>query len=238
MLLILAGALAVAPSAVRPSLTIQYERRDLRVLQPAFFLSMRLAAVCATAAVIALWIGGHALIRLWAGAGIFPGAWVFGLQLAFFFILVLLFPCYTVLMAATRHYGYATASLIEAFAGFALSVWWVNRFGLAGVIAGAVCARLLTTGWYMPLATAAVLGLSGEEMMRELQPLLLYVVPALCVLPLAVAAGGRRDVGSIWVAALAASAYALAFVFVAFDGEERYRLWRLLTARAGREALV
>jgi len=67
-----------------------------------------------------------------------------------------------VLMATTKHYMYANLAMLEAVLNVALSLWWVRIWGLPGVIGGTLLARLLTTGWYIPMAAVKIVGSEFE----------------------------------------------------------------------------
>jgi hypothetical protein len=84
------------------------------------------------------------------------------------FIQMLLTPADAVLMATSRHYGYAALAMAEGVLNLALSLWWVRYWGLAGVIGGTIAARLLTNGWYMPVAALGAIGMSGSEFTRAI----------------------------------------------------------------------
>ena len=94
----------------------------------------------------------------------------FNWQLALLPLQVVIFPANAVLVATTRHYGAATLHLVESGLNLSLSLWWVQPWGLSGVIAGTVVARILNTAWYVPLAAFATLHIRPKAVLRTLWP--------------------------------------------------------------------
>ncbi len=203
------GLFAVGFASLWPTVTRHYSRGNLDVLQSGFRLGVRLALLYGVASAVALWIAGPAIVEAWVGPGIFPGRATFALQLAMLVIQVLVIPADTVLMATTRHYGYAAAAIGEGILNLGLSLWWIHLFGLPGVIAGTVVARLLTNGWYMPVAALRTLELPVAPQLARLAPASLIALAAICA-----AAVLGEHIGQSLPLALA-GAGSLAIVFIA-----------------------
>ncbi len=168
LMTIVSGGFAVGISALWPTITRFHAGDRLGELRRGLVMLMRLGLVIGGAAAIGLWFLGPEFIRIWAGPGVFPGRATFGLQIALMVTQMLLTPADAVLMATTRHYGYATLAVVEGALNLGLSLWWVRYWGLAGVIGATVAARLLTNGWYMPVAALRTIGMSGSEFLRAL----------------------------------------------------------------------
>jgi O-antigen/teichoic acid export membrane protein len=168
LMTIVSGGFAVGISALWPTITRFHAGDRLDEIRRGFILLMRLAFVSGAAGGIGLWFLGPGFIRIWAGPGVFPGHETFSLQIALMVIQMLLTPADAVLMATTRHYGYAVLAAVEGVLNLGLSLWWVRYWGLAGVIGATVTARLLTNGWYMPVAALRTIGMSGNEFLRAL----------------------------------------------------------------------
>jgi len=222
LVLVPMGIFAVGFASLWPTVTQHYARRNLDVLRRGFNLGLRLAILYGVASAIALWIAGPALIDWWVGPGVFPDRVTFGLQLALLVIQVLLIPADTVLMATSRHYGYAAMAVTEGALNLVLSLWWVHLFGLAGVVAGTVAARLLTNGWYMQLAALRTLEVSlRSEIKRLLVPALVAAAVLVAVAALSDELLQRSAALSLALAVAAASAFALAYVLLGLSREDR-----------------
>jgi O-antigen/teichoic acid export membrane protein len=171
----------VALNSAMPSITGHYAlaRRDF--LARHYLTVMRLALLFAAAGAILLWTFGPFLIGLWAGAGVFPGRPVFALQLGLFMILVCIAPAIAILNATTNHYRYAVITIAEGILNLLLSLLWVRRYGLGGVIGATVAASLLTTAWYVSWAAPAVIGLGRRRLIRELAPSVAASLSALII---------------------------------------------------------
>ncbi|HYB91452.1 MAG TPA: oligosaccharide flippase family protein [Candidatus Binataceae bacterium] len=222
------AAFSIGLSSLWPTVTAYYARQQHDVLRAAFIAVMRVALLFAGAAAILLWLAGPAFIRSWAGEGVFPGRVVFGLQILLMMIQVLVTPADAVLMATTRHYLYAVVAAFEGLLNLALSVWWVRYWGLSGVIGGTVAARLMTNGWYLPMAAIDTLGVAPRECLRTIAPAaaltVAMVAGALLITRDGATLAGARGAA---IAAVFAVAFLAAFAVVGFTSEERkmVRAW-------------
>jgi O-antigen/teichoic acid export membrane protein len=215
LITMLAGIFAVGVGAFWPAITAAYARDEHERLRTGFLLLTRISILAAAIAGFALWFAGPGFIRLWAGEGVFPGRTVFGLQVALMMIQILVTPADAVLMATSRHYLYAMLAIVECALNLALSLWWVRYWGLAGVIAGTIAARLVTNGWYMPAAALRTMHLSGAALGRKVAPM-----AALCAAAIAATVIVPRDTAptlGIFVAGLLLAGAAA----IAFSNDER-----------------
>jgi O-antigen/teichoic acid export membrane protein len=151
MMLVGSGVFSTLTTALLPTITTMYARNDDAGVRHALSVLTRIAFVYAGAASVTLWIAGRHLLVWWAGAGIYPGDRVFTMMIFLLIIQIVIEPPWILLIATSRHYGTAAMHTIESILNLALSLWWVQRWGLSGVIAGTVVARIITTGWYIPV---------------------------------------------------------------------------------------
>jgi hypothetical protein len=128
-------------------------------------------------------------------------------------------------MATTRHYGYAACALIEGALNLGLSLWWVHVFGLAGVIAATVVARLATNGWYMIVAANRTLAATTIDQLRRLAP---GAAVAAVALASAAALPELSSAESIVAGALAPLAFGAAYCAVGLTRSEREMGFHLL----------
>jgi O-antigen/teichoic acid export membrane protein len=168
LITVVTGAFSAGISALWPTITKFHASGRMGELRRGFILLMRVAVIFGAVGGLALWFLGPGFIRIWAGAGVFPGRATFGLQIVLMIIQLLLIPADAILMATSRHYGYAALAIAEGVLNLALSLWWVRYWGLAGVIGATIAARLLTNGWYMPTAALKAIGMNGAEFTRAI----------------------------------------------------------------------
>jgi len=209
-----------------PAVTAHNAVGDSRTLSAGYLLFVRVAMVFAAGACLCLWLGGRSLLQHWAGAGVFPGYSTFGIQLALLFIQVLVAPGDAILMGTSRHYVYARLAVLEGVLNLALSLWWVRIWGLPGVIAGTVAARLLTNGWYIPLAATRVTGLGVRNFVRGVARTAAASLVAAGAVAFSLAPWGMSAAaGAIGVACAAGLAFLIVSLGLGLTRTER--LWAL-----------
>jgi O-antigen/teichoic acid export membrane protein len=211
---------SVAMNALTPAVTSVYATNQHDLLTRGFMILMRLGLMYATVGAIFLWFAGPAFIRFWAGPDVMPDRLTYGLQIVFFVLSVLVSIPATILWATTRHYRWAVMTIVEGLLNLALSLWGVHRYGLAGVIGGTVAASIVTNAWYIPAATASVLGISRREAARGLLP---GVGLAATALAAAFAISTCDTMATATIAAATATLFALAYGRIAFTRDERAR---------------
>ena len=233
----LVGLLSVAVIAVNPSVTVNYAQGTRNALARGYLFSLRISTLYGTAGAIALWVIGPAFFRVWAGAGVFPGYRAYALMLMMFVMVVLIMPASSILWATTRHYVWSLMSLGEGALNLALSLWWVRRFGLTGVIGATVTASALLTFWYLPYAALKTLEIPIRDALRELAP------------GFALSAAALGAVALLWSAHLDASllyslgwgtaavlAYTVAFARLGFSRSQRQRAVGWISASRRQES--
>jgi len=198
---------SVAINAVMPAITGHYAHARKPLLARGYLLALRLALLFGTFGAILLWVAGPRLIALWAGPGIFPGRLAFALQIVFFFLLVWTAPPAALLAATTNHYRYAMITIASGIFNLALSLLWVRRFGLAGVIGATVVASILTTTWYVTIAAPRLLNISWRRMWCALWRPLMLTLLALSAFSLAPPL--KRDIMACACLAFIVTTYAL-----------------------------
>ncbi len=219
---IVTGAFAAGLAALWPTITKFHAHDRLDIIRGGYILLMRLAILFGSGAAIALWILGPGFIRIWAGAGVFPGQVTYRLQLVLMLIQVMLIPADAVLMATTRHYGYALLAVTEGVLNLALSLLWVRRWGLPGVIGATIVARMITNGWYMPFASMRTIAMPFKETLRALAPALMVAAVAISIA--AIVAGSVNGL-AFWRGVLITAGLLFALVVtygsLAFTSDER-----------------
>jgi O-antigen/teichoic acid export membrane protein len=168
MIIVVIGVYSTLSTAILPTITAMYAYNDNTGIRQALSILIRIALLYAGAASIALWISGRSLLVWWAGPGIYPGDRTFALMIVLLVIQVVIEPPWMFLVATTQHYRTAALHFVESLLNLALSVWWVRSWGLSGVIAGTVAARIVTTGWYVPMTAAWIMGLHFSDIRMTL----------------------------------------------------------------------
>lgn len=234
MLLTLAALFAVLLAALRPTLTTRFVRGERELVYSGLVLLWRLALLYASLVAFLAWLIGPEILRVWAGAGVFPGKTVFAMQTAVFMIGVLIDPPLNILAATTHHYNYSKFAMVEGLLNLGLSLWWVHYWGLAGVIGGTFTARLLTTAWYTPSAALNLLQVRYRETLRNLAPAALICAGAIwAALVLRRFAEGNLTI--IIPSAIVGSSVIIAlFSFTAFSALERRAAWLWINSRLAR----
>jgi O-antigen/teichoic acid export membrane protein len=223
MMLLGIGLYSTLTTALLPTITAMYTHNDQTGVRQAVSILIRIALLYAGAASIALWISGRGLLVWWAGAGIYPGDHTFALMIFLLFIQIVIEPSWMLLVATTQHYRTAALHTVESLLNLVLSVWWVRKWGLSGVIAGTVVARILTTGWYIPLTAAWIMGVRFADIRKTLRvPVLVPAGAAALAFLLLATRRAQFPVPSTPVAAwLVTAIFTVALSCVIFSRDER-----------------
>ena len=219
----LVGLMAVAVSAVNPSVTVNYAQPGARQsLARGYLFSLRISTLYATAGAIALWVIGPQFFRVWAGPRVFPGHPAYALMVICFIMVVLIMPASSILWATTRHYAWALISITEGLLNLALSLWWVRRFGSAGVIGATVTASFLLTFWYLPYAALKTLDISIADALRELA--LGFTISGAALAAVAIGWSSHLDASLLYAllwGTAAIALYVVAFAWIGFSRSQR-----------------
>jgi hypothetical protein len=132
----------------------------------------------------------------WVGPDNYVGNPTFYMLTFLAFIMIMLWPSDAILMGTTRHVGYAKMAVFEGIINVTLSIWWINIWGVAGVAAATIAARLITNGWYMFYRAHAITGIGANVVLvKAIKPLTfpaLGAIVAVCALDLVPYSGWRR----------------------------------------------
>jgi len=206
--------------ALVPTITTMYARNNIGGIRHTLSVLVRISLVYAGAAGIALWVTGRCVLIWWAGTGIYPGARTFGLMILLLIMQVLIEPWWILLVATTQHYGAAAIHTVESVLNLALSLLWVRKWGLSGVIAGTLVARALTSAWYIPLKAIWIMNLHFADIpFASRCPVLAAGIASFTFLAVRSSLFSivPRPVAGVFVASL----FAFAFAYVSFSREER-----------------
>ena len=207
--------------ALLPSITALYAEQNVRLLTRMLSVTTRLALLYGGAGAAGLWIAGPWIVRWWAGPQIYPGDTTFGLLVLLFVTQIMIEPPWMVLVATTRHYGPAAMHVAESALNVALSVWWARTWGLPGVIAGTLVARLITSAWYIPFAAARTLHYTLARVANALAIPAMLTAGSLIAAFLFLGRDLRASAASPIMAAIVLSIFGIVFSFATFSREER-----------------
>jgi O-antigen/teichoic acid export membrane protein len=159
----------------------------------------------------------------WVGKGIYPGDRTFTLMILLLVIQIVVEPSWMLLIATTRHYGAAAVHTLESFLNLALSLWWVRTWGLSGVIAATVVARIMTSGWYIPAIAMRIMDAHLSSIRFTISaPVLISAGSLGIALSLAALRSSVFSFVPVPVAAgLASIVFAVAFAYGVFTRDER-----------------
>lgn len=213
------------PAAVELSALGRRER-----LREVYLRVVRVTSVAAFgAALVASAVNGR-FVTLWVGAENYGGVWLTVIVSLILVYRVLMQTAAVVILGVGRLRGVVVMSLLEAALNLALSLWWVRRYGPAGVAAATLAAGLLTSGWFVTLVTARLLEVGVATILRRS-----LATPLVCVLPAAVVAVLLRDqtaragwVGLTLIAAALAGVYCVTALLVAMSSSEATAVWHWL----------
>jgi O-antigen/teichoic acid export membrane protein len=116
----------------------------------------------------------------WIGIDNYVGNPTFYFFICLIFISIILWPSDAILVGTTQHKGYALMAVLEGIINILLSIWWIHIWGVVGVAAATLTARLATNGWYMFYHSRVVTGIGMKAITRKV--LILFINPLLGVL--------------------------------------------------------
>ena len=188
LVLVLQALASVVNSASTPYLAAAVasgrEEESRRLYVNLLTISMAIASV----GCLAVWIGGRTLLRVWAGDAVVPDVPTMITMGTLIAIQCSLFPADALLVGALRHRRYALVSVLEGLINLALSIWWVQIFGVLGVVLATVIARTTTNWWFLQARAKAMLAVPMATLIAIL--IRAFIIPILTGL-------------SIWTAACA-----------------------------------
>ncbi len=204
-----------------------YEQGKLERLKEVYLRVMRLTAAAGlTVAVVAIAFN-ESFMRLWVGPQNYGGRMLTAVFVFIMFYRVMMQVASIIVISSGKLNGVVAMSVVEALLNLVLSIVLVRYYGILGVAFGTALAGVLTSGWYVIWFTSRELRMSVfEYLARGLVPPLLCAVPAAA---LAFALLRFYPVTS-WLrlfleAGAVGSIYALAYLIIGLNSEERSELF-------------
>ena len=143
------GIVSVVTASMLPSITAAYAQKNNELVSNLYVHALKLCFGLGILITIILASVGPELMITWIGIDNYVGDTTFYFIIGLIFISIILWPSDAILIATTQHKGYALVAVLEGFINVGLSIWWINIWGVAGVAAATLTARLVTNGWYM-----------------------------------------------------------------------------------------
>ncbi|MBU4376677.1 MAG: oligosaccharide flippase family protein [Candidatus Omnitrophica bacterium] len=179
-LMMSAGIVGIMISNMLPTITSLYALNDRDRLAEIYTNALRFCFGIAFLSLFLLISAGPDFMIKWVGADNYVGNATFYLFICLIFIQITLWPSDAILMGTTQHRGYAKMAVFEGILNVALSLWWVHLWGVIGVAAGTLAARLATNGWFMFYRAYAITGVGTRVFMTKiLKPFIVPVSGAL-----------------------------------------------------------
>lgn len=194
---------------------------DTKRIRNNYLLTARLELAGAVIVVLGLSFAGRPLIAIWVGPSNLASLSVFGLAIVLVLMEAVVHPGAILAAATGGERRMAIVNNAEATINLGLSIVFVIRFGVAGVIAATLLAQALTNLWYLPRWAMQRLGIAPAAYARATFGR--AILPGLCgaVAGLAVGWWWSSTVGAFAAAAAAALTFIVTYLRLGAGSEER-----------------
>lgn len=226
----LTGFLHKVPDVLFPFYAGMQAARDRRRLRENFLLSARLELAGAAAVMLGLAFAWRPLIAAWVGPSSVVGSSVFALALTLLLFESLVHPAAVLAAATGGERRMAMVNTSEAVLNLGLSIVFVIRFGVVGVIAATVLAQALTNLWFLPSWAVRSLQISVRQYIAATLARVVAPASAGGLAGLVVAQFFRSDMGRIMAATAAAGLFVAVYLRIGAGVEERGWMRGLLAA--------
>lgn len=205
--------ISVISSNLLPSITAAFAREDYYELQRIYLTLQQVCFGAGLLIFINLAAIGPDFISAWVGIDSYVGDLCFNLILLLFLLTTILWPAEVVIVGTSKHKGYALITVLEGLLNVALSIYWVQIWGVVGAIGATIAVRLATSFLYMIHKSSRITGVSALKMFRRtLSP---FILPALGCLVL-ILFFGQLDIEGIPKIIFHAITLSLAYVWLVF----------------------
>ena len=192
---------------------------ELARMHENFLLTARLELAGAGMVVLGLGFAGRPLIGLWVGSSNVVGVGVFTLALILVVCEAVVHPAAVIAAATGGERRMAAVNNTEAVLNLALTIAFVLRFGLIGVVAGTVLAQAVTNLWFLPGWAMRRLALSPVDYLRA------TVAPSLVPAACGLVAGLLIESRGLPFVAAAVSVMVFALVYLRTGAGLEERAW-------------
>ena len=225
--------LSTITTALRPSFASVFSDKDIVELSILYTFGLK------TSVFLGLWIFfvlvsvGPNFVIEWVGEDNYVGDQVFYLMALYMLVNILIVPSDSLLMGTNHQKSYGIMLLIEGILNVSLSVWWIQIWGLAGVIGATVVARCCTNGWYCLFKAFRITDYSVSkifvEILRPMLPsLLLTTLTAYLLLSTTLVGWEKIIIHTFGLTCV----YVFSYFFFAVKKESRDKLFTILFVKS------
>ncbi|MBT9175324.1 MAG: putative membrane protein EpsK [candidate division WS2 bacterium] len=177
------GIVSVITSNMLPTITSTYALNNKQHLSDIYTNALRLCFGLGFLALFLLISIGPDLMIKWIGIDNYVGNPTFYLFIGLIFVQILLFPSDSILIGTKQHRGYAIMAVFEGIINLLLSLWWIHIWGVAGVAAATLIARLATNGWFMFYRTYTITEVGMKAFLTKIiKPFILPILGTLIMI--------------------------------------------------------
>jgi O-antigen/teichoic acid export membrane protein len=177
--LLLMSLISVITANLLPSITSTYALGDKEGLLKIYLTLLQVCLGLGLLLFVTLVNIGPEFIKVWAGLDSYVGDFCFYLIMIHMLINTLLWPADSILVGTTRHRVYSMFTVVEGLLNLGLSIFWVQIWGVVGVICATIFARLFVTFWFMIHQSFSITGLSIKKFLDEvIKPFIFPVIGA------------------------------------------------------------
>ena len=228
------GIASVITSNMLPTITSAYALNNKQHLSNIYTNALRICFGLALLAFFLLISVGSDLMIKWIGIDNYVGNPTFYLFICLIFVQILLHPPDSILMGTTQHRGYAKMAVFEGVINLLLSLWWIHIWGVAGVAAATLTARLATNGWFMFYRASVITGVGTRAFITKiLKPFIIPISGALItvyILSLMPFSGWQKIIINITSISIIFSSL---FYFLSLSRDKRLEINRLISGYYG-----
>ena len=209
------------PDVLFPFYAGMRARGDLAAMRQNYLLTARLEIAGAVVLVLGLSFAGRPLIAAWVGAANLSSVSVFTLAVVLVLMEAVVHPGAILAAATGGERRMALFNNAEAVLNLGLSIVFVIRFGVVGVIGATILAQALTNLWFLPVWAMRSLAISVREYATA--TFVRTAIPAACgvVAGLLVVRIVNTQIGSFMAAIVAACVFVAVYIRTGAGLEER-----------------
>jgi O-antigen/teichoic acid export membrane protein len=223
------GIASVVTQSMLPSITAAYALNNNELLSNLYIKALKLCFGLGLLATFIMIGVGPDLMIMWIGIDNYVGDTTFYFFICLIFIQIILWPSDAILVGTTQHQKYALVAVLEGFINIGLSIWWIRIWGVAGVAAASLTARLFTNAWYMFYQAYVVTGVGMTVLVGNV--LKLFITPISGVL-IALFILNKIDLFGWYKIIINTSAicfiFILLFYFLSLNGSDRHEIKKFI----------
>ena len=217
--------ISVITSNLLPSITRAFARENYQELQRIYLTLLQICFGMGLLILINMISVGPDFIDIWVGRDSYVGDFCFYLILCHLLLNTILWPADAVIIGTSKHKTYALVTVIEGIINVVLSIFWVQIWGVAGVISATIFARVSSSFWFMIRKSAEITGVSVlKTFEKTFSPFMLPLIGSLLVIFLLNQLDFEGISKVILHAILITSVYIWLVLYVSLDSNSREKV--------------